>query len=139
MRRAGLAMYANEYRMVYTTRSTSEKLFIRQADFAVLEAAAHAPRYIFGYASGFFLCQAGHYRYQQFAFGIQRVNILFLEIDLHAFFFKFSHSCQRIHSIPGEAADAFCFGQNQIDFSGKRVGDHSIEPVAALRARPGNT
>ena len=64
--------------------------------------------------------QAGH-RYrgndgqQHLALAVQRVDVLFLKIDLHAVFFQFSDGGQRVHSISGKAGDAL--GDDQVDFA----------------------
>ena len=71
-----------------------------------------------------------------FALAVQRVDVLFLEVDLHAVFFQFSNGSQRVHGISGEAGDAL--GDDQVNPARQRILNHAVKTLALFGAHARN-
>ena len=86
----------------------------RYGDLTVCKPFPLTPGAVFGDGAAFFLGKAGHNGNQQFALGIQRPDILFLEINLHAFFFQLPDGSQAVDRVSGKPADRL--GDDEIYF-----------------------
>ena len=114
----------------------AHKLSIGHGHFPVCEAFPYAPGHIFRNIAAFLLRNAGHDGQQHLAFAVQRVDVLFLKIDLHAVFLQFSDGGQCVHRVSCEAGDAL--GDNQVDPACQRVLNHAVKPLALFGAHARN-
>ena len=80
--------------------------------------------------------KAAHNRDQELAFGIQCVDILFFEVDLHPFLLELTDMGQRVYGVSGETGDGL--GNDQIDLPRKCVLHHTLEAFALLGHQPRN-
>ena len=71
--------------------------------------------------------KAGHDGDQQLTFGIQGVDIFFLEIYLHTLFLQFPHGGKAVNGVSCETAHAL--GHNKINLSRQSILDHLIKAV----------
>ena len=91
------------------------ELSVGHGHLAVRKAFPHTPCHVFGNIAAFFLRNAGHDGQQHLALAVQRVDVLFFKIDLHAVLLQLADGGQCVHSISGKAGDAF--GDDQVDFA----------------------
>ena len=84
----------------------AEEAAVGEADLAVREPLPLPPCDVFRDASAFLLRQTGHDGYQKLAFGIQRPDVFFLEVNLDARVFQLPHGGEAVHGVPREAAYA---------------------------------
>ena len=78
---------------------------IRQADLPIGESLSLAPRDVLRNGAALLLRQRGHDGNQQFALAVQGVDVLLLEVDLHALLLQLADGHQAVYGIPGKAAD----------------------------------
>ena len=100
-------------------------------DLSVREPLPLSPGDVFRDGAAFLLGQAGHDGDEQLPFAVQGVDILLLEVDLHAPLLQPADGGEAVHGIPGEAAHTFC--DDEVDLSRQRIRNHAIEAVPILR------
>ena len=87
------------------TASITHKLLIGHRNLAFGKTLAHAPGHIFGDIPAFLLGNAGHDCQEHFSLAVQRVDILFLKINLYAMLLQLADGGQRIYRVSGETGN----------------------------------
>ena len=95
----------NDFWKTVRSFAIAEELLVWEVDLSIGKPFSLSPGNILGYGAAFFLCQAGHNRQQQFALAVKGVDVLFFEVDFHAFFFQLADGNQAVDRVSGEAAD----------------------------------
>ena len=91
---------------------------------------------VLGKALAFLLGKRGHDGEQDFAFGIQRVDSLFLEENGDVLVLQLPDVFQAVEGVPGKAADRL--GNHHVDPACHAVVDQAIELFTLLRISAGN-
>lgn len=108
----------------------AEERTVGEAHLAVSHPFAMTPGDVFRNTPAFLLGKAAHDGQQQFAFSVKSPDVFLLEKAFYAMLFQLPDGGQAVHSIPGKTADAL--GDDQIDFPGKGVYHHFVEPITVL-------
>ena len=125
-----LRLLRNDFRQTIRTFAIAQKLAVRDADFPVGEALSLPPGNIFGDAAAFLLGKARHDGDEQFPFGVEGHDILFLKEALATGLLQLADGGQTVHGVSGETADGF--GHDQVDLSGKGIPDHPVKAVTVF-------
>lgn len=126
----GLRFLRDDLRQSVGTFAVAQELAVRDADFTVGEPFPLSPSDILGNGAAFLLGKARHDGDEQFPFGVEGHDVLFLEEALTAGLLQLADGGQAVHGISRESA--YTLGHNQVDFSGKGIPDHAVEAVPAL-------
>ena len=106
----------------------AHKLPVGHGHLAVREALPHPPGHVFGNIPAFLLRDAGHDGQQHLALAVQRVDVLFLEIDLYTVFLQLADGGQRIHGVSCKTGNAL--GNDQVNLACQRVLNHAVKSFA---------
>ena len=117
---------------VFPDLPVSEHQASVQHDVAILEFSLVCPPDIAADRPAFLFGHRGEDRQKHFATGRQRVDVLALEVDADPQILQFADVVERIHRVPGEAADRL--DQYLLDLSGAAVLDHPEEVRSFLCA-----
>ena len=118
------------------TLAIPEEVLVRHGHLSVRKPLALTPCDVFGDVATLLLRQRGHDREQQLAFGIQRVDVLFLKVDLYAMLFQKPNGRQAVHRISGKAGNGL--GDDEVNFPCEGLLNHVVELLALFRAGAGN-
>lgn len=125
-----LRFLRDDLRQPVGTFAVAQELAVRDADFTVGEPFPLSPSDILGNGAAFLLGKARHDGDEQFPFGVEGHDVLFLEEALTAGLFQLADGGQAVHGISRESAHTL--GHNQVDFSSQGIPDHAVEAVPAL-------
>ena len=109
---------------------------VRQRDLTIRKTLPLAPCDVFRDGPALLLRETAHDGDQQLAFAVEGVDSLFFKVHLGPVFLQLPDGGEAVHGISGKAAHRL--GHNQIDASGQRVLDHSVEALAASGAHGGD-
>ena len=123
-----LRFLRHDFRKSVRALPVAQKVAVRQADLPIGESFSLAPGDVLRNGAAFLLRQGGHNGNQQFPLAVQGVDVLLLEVDLHAFFLQFADGHQAVHRVPGKPADRF--GHDEVDFSVQGIPYHLVETFA---------
>lgn len=125
-----LRLLRNDLRQTIRTFAIAQELAVRDADLPIGEALSLPPGNIFGDAAAFLLGKARHDGDEQFPFGVEGHDILFLKEALATGLLQLADGGQTVYGVSGETADRF--GHDQVDLSGKGIPDHPVKAVAVF-------
>lgn len=125
-----LRFFRDDLRQSVGTFAIPQKLTVRDADFPVGEALSLPPGNVFGDAAAFLLGKARHDGDEQFPFGVEGHDILFLKEALATGLLQLADGGQTVYGVPGKTADGL--GDDKVDLSGQGIPDHAVEAVPAL-------
>ena len=99
-----LRFLRHDLRQSVGTFAIAQELAVRDADLPIGEALSLPPGDIFGDAAAFLLGKARHDGDEQFPFGVEGHDILFLEEALTASLLQLADGGQTVYGVPGETA-----------------------------------
>ena len=99
-----LRFFRHNFHLPFLPLPVYEEGTVGQADLAVRKPLPLPPCHVFGNGAGLFLRQRGHDGDEELALGVQRVDILFLEVDLHAFLLQLPNRGEAVHRVPCKPA-----------------------------------
>ena len=129
-------LFLYDFRSAVFPLAIAQKALVGDIDLAVLHALLLSPAHVFADRTAFLLGEAAHDCQHDLAFGVQGMEVLFLEDDLHPHRLQLAHRLESVHRIPGKAGDGL--GENEINLAVHGALNHLIKPVALLCVRPGN-
>ena len=103
----GFRLLRHNARLPILTFFVAEELLVGHADLAIGKSFPLPPGDVLTDGAAFLLRQRGHDGDEQLALAVHRVDVLFLEVYLHAAFLELTDSGQRIHGVPRKPADRF--------------------------------
>ena len=107
-----LRFLRNDLRQSVGTFAVTQELAVRDADLTVGEPFPLSPSDILGNGAAFLLGKARHDGDEQFPFGVEGHDVLFLEEALTAGLLQLADGGQAVHGISREAA--YTLGHNQV-------------------------